>query len=334
MATIDSTKLQNTYQTYFAKQLLEHAVQELVLDQFGKKAELPAKSGSKTIRWFMPNTADASQVKQLSEGVPISDYREISYSYVEATLEQYGEAAKITDVATMTALLDALKQSIETMGEDCALFADNKVRGVLTHPSEGLSKRYPSGIANFDALKVKSNEEGKLTAKDILDAVTQLKINRAKPQGAGYVAVVCPQVQADLIRDSDLLDPAKYQNEGRIAKGEIGMVWGARIVSHTNPKQEIEQEGAHSNVFQPGNVNKTGFVYSTYVLGKDAYGIPKLSGTQSPFKPSIIINDKPDSMNPLNQFMTVGWKAFWAAKVLDKSKGITLRSKATFKQAA
>jgi len=333
MATIDSTKLTNQYQTYFAKHLLKHAVQELVLDQFGKQAELPAKSGSKTIRWFMPNTADASQVQSLAEGVPISNFREISYSYVEATLEQFGEAAKITDVVTMTALFDALKQSIQTMGEDCALFADTYIRNTLSRASSGLSKRY-AGADDFNDLKSKTNAQGKLTAQDILDSVTDLKINRAKPQGAGYVCVICPQVQRDLIRDSDLLDPAKYQDQSRIAKNEIGMVWGARIVSHTNPYQEDETEGTYAATFDPTGTNTTGLIYSTYVLGKDAYGVPKLSGTQSPWKPSIIINNKPDSMNPLNQFMTAGWKSYWTAKVLDRNKGITIRSKATYKKAA
>jgi len=326
MATIDSTKLINTYQTYFAKQLLEHAVQELVLDQFGKQAELPAKSGSKTIRWFMPNTADASQVQALAEGVPITNFREISYSFIEAKLEQFGEAAKITDVVTMTALFDALKQSIQTMGEDCALFADTKIRRVLSDPTSGLSKRY-AGADDFNDLKTKTPVQGKLNAQDILDAVTQLQIDRAKPIGAGYVCVLCPQVQRDLIRDSDLLEPAKYQTESRIAKNEIGMVWGARIVNHTNPQIEVVTEGAPAT-----STNSADLIYSTHILGRDAYGVPKLSGTQSPWKPSIIINNKPDSMNPLNQFMTAGWKSFWTAKVLDKSKGITIRSKATYKK--
>jgi len=325
MATIDSTKLTNQYQTYFAKQLLEHAVQELVLDQFGKQAELPAKSGSKTIRWFMPGTAKANEVQALSEGVPITNFREISYSFVEATLQQYGEAAKITDVVTMTALFDALKQSIQTMGEDCALFADTTVRRVLSDPSSGLTKTYAGGSTDFNDLKTKTTAQGKLKAQDILDAVTQLQVNRAKPVGAGYVCVLCPQVQRDLIRDSDLLDPAKYQTESRIAKNEIGMVWGARIVSHTNPQIEDATEGT------PVSILPAEPIYSTYILGRDAYGVPKLSGTQSPWKPSIIINDKPDSGNPLNQFITAGWKSYWTAKVLDKSRGITLRSKATFK---
>jgi len=332
MPVTTSKSLANTYQTHFSRKLLGHAVQELVLDQFGQAGDLPKNTGSKTIRWFAPGVADASAVQTLQEGVPISTFREIKYEHTEATLSQYGEATKITDVASMTALFDALKQSIQSMGEDCALFADSHVRTVLSLPTGGLMKRYAGGAADFDALKAKSNADGKLTAQDILDAVTQLQVNRAPKLGAGYVCVVCPQVQRDLIRDSDLLDPAKYQKEDRIAKNEIGMVWGARIVFHTNPQKEDEVEGTHTDTFDPATgTNKTGFIYSTYVLGRDAYGVPKLAGTQSPYRPQVIINNKPDKSDPLNQFITAGWKSYWAAKVLKHRWGITLRSKATWK---
>lgn len=330
MATIDTSSLSDQYQTYFSKQLLDHAVQKVVLDQFALKADLPKKKGAKTIRWFRPGAADATQVQTLSEGTPINTFRSITYAYVEATLAQYGEAAKITDIVTMTELFDALKQAIETMGEDCALHADGIVRAVLSHASTGLTKRYSGAAADFAALQALSLANGKITAADILDSVTKLEINRAPKLGAGYVALVVPQIQRDLIRDSDLLDPAKYQDKAMIAKGEIGMAWGARIVGHTNPFTEDETEGTHATSFSAAGTNTTGFIYSTYIVGRGAYGTPKLEGTQSPMKPSIIINNKPDKSDPLNQFMTAGWKSFWTAKVLNANFGICLRSKSTF----
>jgi len=329
MAVTDLSTLTDTYQTYFSKQLLDHAINTLVLDQFALKADLPAKKGSKTIRWFRPGAADASQVQSLTEGVAISTFRSVSYAYVEAIMVQYGEAAKITDVVTMTELFDALKQAIETMGEDCALHADNIVGAVLSHASTGLTKRY-SGSTTFAGLQALSLANGKITGADILDSVTALRVNKTPKLGAGYVAMYCPQVQRDLLRDADLLDAAKYQDKSLIAKGEVGMAWGARLVEHTNPFTEDETEGTLATSFSSGGTNTTGFIYSTHIVGKGAYGTPKLAGTQSPSKPSIIINNKPDKSDPLNQFMTAGWKSFWAAKVLNANFGITLRSKSTW----
>jgi N4-gp56 family major capsid protein len=326
MAVTTQSTLTDLYQTHFSKNLLDHAVQALVLDQFGMPAELPKNRGSLTIRWFRPGVADASQVQTLSEGTPINTFRNVTYSYVEATLGQYGEAAKITDVVTMTGLFDALKQSISTMGDDCAEHANQIVRNVLAHQSTGLTKRYGQGLADFTALSAATKANGKIVATDVLDAVTQLRINRAKHIGAGFVGVLCPQVERDLLRDSDVLDPAKYQDKSAIAKAEVGMLHGVRWVMHTQPFIEDETEGT----FDSTDDNADGLIYSTFILGKDCYGVPKLAGTQSPFKPSIIINDKPDKSDPLNQFMTAGWKSFWAAKVLNANFGINIRSKATF----
>jgi N4-gp56 family major capsid protein len=330
MATIDSASLADQYQTYFSKKLLDHAQHELVLDQFALKADLPKKKGAKTIRWFRPGEADASQVQTLSEGVPISTFRSITMGYVEATMAQYGEAAKITDIVTMTELFDALQQSIDTMGEDCALHSDRLVATGLSHASTGLTKRYSGGAANFAALQALSNANGKVTGADILDAVTKLKTAKAKKLGAAFVCMFVAQVQRDLLRDGDILDPAKYQDRTPIAKGEIGMVWGARMVEHTNPFVEDETEGTYDDTFDAGGTNTTGLIYSTYIVGKGAYGTPKLEGTQSPNKPQVIINNKPDKSDPLNQFMTAGWKSYWAYKTLNSAWGICLRSKTTW----
>jgi N4-gp56 family major capsid protein len=322
MAVTTQSTLTSQYQTYFSTKLLDYAIQNLVLDQFALKAELPKNRGDQTIRFYRPGVADNTQVQALTEGTPIATFRNISYTTVDVTLVQYGEAAKITDIVTMTALLDVLKQTITTMGEDCALHADTIVRNTLSHQTTGLTKRYSGGAANFAGLVALSNANGKITGADVLDAVTALQVARAPLAGAAYACMICPQVQRDLLRDTDIIDPAKYQDKSVIAKGEVGMAWGARIITHTNPFIEDTTEGTYAN-----SGNK---IYSSYIVGRGAYGTPKLAGTQSPLKPSLIINDKADKSDPLNQFMTAGWKSYWAASTLNAAFGVTLRSRAVF----
>lgn len=330
MATTDTSTLTNTYQTYFSKKLLEHAIQELRLNEFAMEAELPRNVGSLEIRWFRPGTADATQVQTLAEGTPISTFRNVTYSPVSATLVQYGEAAKITDVVTMTGLFDALKQNIETMGEDCALHADTLTRNALSHASTGLTKMYAQGQTTFAGLIGQTVAASKLTGVDLLRAATRLKINRAPRIGGNYVAIIPPQCSFDIMRDGDFLDTAKYSNAQALYKGEIGTLWGVRCVEATNPFQEDETEGTHTDTFNAAGSNTTGLVYSTIVTGRNSYGTPKLAGTQSPQKPSIIINNKADKSDPLNQFVTAGWKSFWVAKVLNANFGVCLRARSAF----
>lgn len=330
MAVTDTGTLTNTYHTYFSKKLLDHAVQELRLNEFAMEAELPRNVGSKEIQWYRPGVGDATQVQTLSEGTPISTFRNVTYTPVTATLVQYGEAAKITDVVTMTGLFDALKQNIDTMGEDCALQADTLTRGALTHASTGLTKMYAQGQTTFAGLIGQTVAASKLTGTDLLRAATRLKINRAPRIGGNYVAIIPPQCSFDIMRDGDFLDTAKYSNSQALYKGEIGSLWGVRCVEATNPHQEDETEGTHTDTFNVAGSNTLGLVYSTIVTGRASYGVPKLAGTQSPSKPTVIINNKADKADPLNQFITAGWKAFWAAKVLNPAFGICLRARSAF----
>ena len=330
MATTTSTTLSALYQTHFSKKLLDHAVQELRLNEFAMEAELPKNLGSKVIQWFRPDVGAASNVQTLTEGTPISTFRDVTYSAVSATLAQYGEAAKITDIVNMTSLFDALSQSIDTMGEDCALFADELTRAQLIHASTGLTKMYAQGLADFAATIAATVAASKLTGADLLRAATRLLINRAPKIDGNYVAIIPPQCSYDIKRDGDFLETAKYSNAKALYKNEIGTLWGVRCVEATNPHMEDETEGTYDSDLSGGSGNTLGLVYSTIVTGKGAYGVPKLAGTQSPWKPSIIINDKPDKSDPLNQFVTAGWKSFWTAKVLNANYGICLRGRSGF----
>lgn len=330
MAVTTSTTLSNTYQTHFSKKLLAHAVQELRLNEFALQAELPKNLGSKVIQWFRPAVAAASNVQTLVEGTPISTFRDVTYETVSATLAQYGEAAKITDVVTMTGLFDALSQNIETMGDDCALHADETTRNVLCHASTGLTKMYAQSLTSFANLAAASVALSKLTGADLLRAATKLQINRAPRIDSGYVAIVPPQSSFDIKRDGDFIDTAKYSNAKAIYKGEIGTLWGVRVVEATNPFTEDETEGTYDADLSGGAVNTLGLVYTTIVTGKGAYGTPKLAGTASPWKPSVIIVDKADKSDPLNQFMTAGWKNYWASVVLNANYGIALRGRSGF----
>jgi hypothetical protein len=66
--------------------------------------------------------------------------------------------------------------------------------------------------------------------------------------------------------------------------------------------------------------------------------VPKLSGSKAgsdPRMPSMIVLSQPDKADPLNQIVTIGWKAFYQAALFltneasDKPHLVQLRAKAT-----
>jgi N4-gp56 family major capsid protein len=101
-----TTTLSNQYQRYFNKVLLETAQHELVYNQFGAKRQLPRGVGAKDIRFFRRVAANSADVQSLAEGVPISLFKDITYSPVDATLAQIVKRPE-RDLVGWTALLDA-----------------------------------------------------------------------------------------------------------------------------------------------------------------------------------------------------------------------------------
>lgn len=334
----------NRLQTYFSKKLLEHAKHTLRLSEFGMKGELPANSGSKTIRFFRKREADSSQVGKLTEGVAIATFTEAALTYVDATLIQVGEATKISDVLQMIDIFPALKMNIESMGEDCALKCDDMCRNAIVsnaaiaahgligtettlYNSNGLSERF-AGVSNtlnsatdFGAFNSLSAANAKITRARALGCVTQLATKKAPKINGKYVGLISPEVKHDFMQDGDVLAAFQQSTPDRLWKGQLGDVDGVTYVEATNPFREGATYGTYS---------ASGANFTTLFLGKDAFGVPKLGGTASPWSPSVNILNKADKSDPANQFALAVWKAFYTAILLNANFVVAFRSKSTF----
>jgi N4-gp56 family major capsid protein len=324
MAINTTTSISNQYQNYFSKQLLDHAVHNLNLNDYAKMADLPRGMGAKAISFFRPVTAASANVQSLTEGTPISTFTDLTYTKVDVTLAQIGEAMSFTDILSWTSLLNVMKDGVVLLGEDCALKADDLTLAALCHATTGLTKRYSGGAASWAALAALTNDQGKFQMTDGLDAVTALKIAKAPRKNGAYIGIVGPQISRDLQRDPEWIGVSTYSAARQIFKGEAGELYGVRYVENTNPWGEDADAGAEGT-----RVTSGAEIWVSIFTGKDAYGVVKLAGG-SHASPQIIINDKPDKSDPLNQKIIVGWKAFYAAAVLNAAFGIALRSRTLY----
>ena len=347
MTTLHPTGIASTMQTYFSKRLLEVQVDNLRLAQFGLKAPLPPRSNTKTVRWFKPAGADtalkgapvsAASVAALTEGVPVTSYREINYTYVEAALAQYGEAAKISDVLDLVSAYEPLKQVVATFGLDAALSADTLCRQALVGPG-GLthnrnndlgcerfagvdwSPQTSTSAQCFDALRALAAPSARMSRATLLGCVTRLAANKAPAIGGRYIALISPEVHHDLVQDSDYLRAFQGAGFKGPFNGAIGTVDGVEFVEATNPHRESAEFGTY---------DPAGNILTSLVLGAGAFGVPQLAGGASPYKPAVTILRDADKSDPLNQFILAGWKVFYAAKGLDPLNVVAVRSKTTF----
>lgn len=334
MPVIDSSYVSATLQPFFQKKLLEKAIQATFLVDYAQQAELPRRAGANTMRFFRPAVADLSATgapAQLTEGVAPTARRAISYSTVDITPIQIGQTSETTDVADNIGLFDYMKNAIDLMGEEFALDVETRLRDPLCHPSTGLTKRYGQGKANYAALAAASAAAGCIVPSDLLDGMTALKINRAPKINGAYVAYLCPQVSRDVMNNAEFREVVRQNYADKIFKGEVGDYYGCRIVEGTVPFQEDETEGTFASTFSGAGTNTTGFIYTNFILGKGAYGAANMKSMGSSLKkPTIVVNDKADKSDPLNQKIIVGWKAYWGQANLAKPWGIALRTKSQF----
>jgi len=334
-----SSDLSSQYREHFESQLLTYAVQATRKAEFGQKAPLPKGIGSKQISFFKYGAPDATMIKDITSSGdevlastaynPIDVFntsastgdggRQLSLSKVTATLEQIGQVVVISDVLNNTEFLNSLAQATKTNGEDAALKCDNIVRDqlCLTVAGGGGATNLSSGAQGGNTMFAGTADDltalggsAKCSAADVLDVVTQLRINRAPEINGGYVSIAAPQVLRDLMRDNDWLNAATRSNVGALYNGEVGSLYGVRFVEDTNPHRVDDAADANHDTFAA-----TGDAFCTLFLGGEAFGVPALSG-DSPMSPSIQIVDTPDKKDPLNQVVTVGFKTMYTAKVL------------------
>lgn len=350
MAVTTSSTLSSQYQAYFSKELLKYATQALVLDQFAKKAALPKQNGNKSITMFRFGAPSTSSIAALTEGTAISsaNYRALALTSITKSLSQYGQVIGLTDILTASGLFNAMEQASKTTGEDAALHFDTLTRNTLVGSvaagtgaenggtldnSDTLTERYAGGAASFSALNSDTAATSKMSASDVLDAVTNLKINRAPEIGGTYVGVVAPQVGRDLQRDADWIDAATRSNVQALYKGEIGNLYGVRFIESTNPFISAGSATvADRYVYSTAGGSGTGTgadIYASLFLGGEAYGVPMLTG-DSPMSPKVIITDTADKADPLNQTVTVGFKSYWTALRLNPAYYIVFRSKSGY----
>lgn len=326
LMTTGSGGLTPEYQTYYDKQLLAHAMPLIVTAQFAQKKPFPKNKGATTIRYFRPQIADRTRVSSLTEGVPITTYAEITYTPIDVSLAQYGEASKISDIVSYTDLFSTLDGSTRMMGEDAGVHADFLCVTKIVTGTNAANKRYAGGAATYAALAALSAANGAITIKDLLGAYTRLTRTKAKkPEGRAYATIISPEQAYDIMNDQKFIDTGtKREGQNGIFNGEIGTWYGNRILVTTEGWSENATEGVYDGTIVAGTS-----IFTAMVLGREALGAPIMAG-QSPFSPSIIVNDKADSGNPLKQFITAGWKAYWATVMLNDLWAVTLRSKSSY----
>lgn len=220
--------------TFYSMELLEEAKPNLVHNQFNKHVPLPAGKG-KTIEWRKFSNFDKATTP-LTEGVT-PDGHGLVVSTVTATVDQYGDWSRVSDVLQMTAIDPVIVEYTDRHASNMGLTLDTIARNAL---QSGTQVIYAPNISGSTETPVTSRAAmdgtGKLTGKLVAKAATALKKKNAPTINGDYVAIIHPSVAYDLRRDPEWLEAHKYAAPEEIYTGEIGKLHGVRFVESTEAK--------------------------------------------------------------------------------------------------
>lgn len=279
-----SSALSAGMQTYYNRELLRTFEPNLVHLQFGDEHRMPPHSGLvMNMRKLIPLETNT---KALSEGDPGESVM-LAETEVTVQLQQYGEYARCTDKLDLTHLdMDIMRRT--------KLFGDAGARSIDAVVREELAKCANVIYAGGKASRAELTAADKLTSRELRKAVKTLKRNHAQTFGGYFVAIIGPDTMYDLQEDEAFVKVSQYQDKENIYTGEVGRLFGVRLVETTEAK-----------IFEGAGASGAD-VASVIVLGQYAYGVTSLKGA----KPRVIVKPagSAGTADPLDQISTVGWK--------------------------
>lgn len=310
MASNNTTStLTDSMQTFYDKVFLQRAKYMMKHDYFAKKKRIPANSG-KTVSFTRYTPLDAI-TSSITEGQNPSAVA-MTDTAVTATLAPYGSYTTTSTLFSLTGLDKGLKEQVSLMGQNAGESIDYLIREELASGGTDLlpgSVAATTDIASSDTFDIAFVRKAERT----------LKTNRAPLLSDGsYGCIINHYAAYDLEGDTTTggwIDANKYATPEALKRGEIGKMYNVRFVETNYGK--LEEDGGSSTV---------DLVHSFFV-GDNSYATVDLNGGG---KKVIVKRPGPNSTdNPIDMFMTIGWKVYFAPKVLNSDwvlDGVTAAS--------
>jgi N4-gp56 family major capsid protein len=345
------TSLPRVAQGVYNRELLSRAQPYLCHQKYGQTKSLSTRSGTQMVfrRWEKL----AQVTTPLTEGVTPSGVSPTKTDVV-ATLQWFGSYIPITDKIELThvdpiitefsALMgENMGESIDTIHANALSGGTNWVRvqdddaGTLDlamHPvgsSVSDARNTVAGTLCRSALDYAIRTLDGALAKTFSPQVNAGSGEHTYPIAAAYYCLIHTDQIHDLYtakggfmiyntttgilsRDTAFTPVEQYASQAGVQTNEVGKYRNIRFIATTNLKIWADAGYAVSGLGLKSTTGTSADVYSTLVLGRDAYGIVPLAGNSA----KIIVKPRTSggTGDPLEQRSTIGWKAITCPAVI------------------
>jgi N4-gp56 family major capsid protein len=307
---------------YAATEMLSHAEPILVLSKFGQSKPLPANKAD-TVKFRRPVPFTVSTAPLVEGATPSS--QQMSYEDVTVQLQQYGAVTEITDKVQDLAEDPVLKDASMLSGEQAAETIEMVTYGAI--------KAGTNVFYDTSAHTTRASVDSKLTLNRLHAVTRSLRANRGKAVTSmlasspgyatraiegGYIAFGHTDLEHDIRGLSGFLPVAQYGSRQPLCPEELGSVENVRFILSPLlvPFQAAGAAVGATGMIADDSTNID--VYPLIIIAKEAYGLVPLKGKNS-ITPTVLNPGTPSKSDPLGQVGFVGWKTYFAAKILNEN---------------
>ena len=306
-----------------ATEMLSHAEPVIVLGKFGQSKPLPPNKAD-TVKFRRPVPFIVSIAPLVEGATPTT--QAMVYEDVTIQIQQYGAVTEITDKVEDLAEDSVLKDAAMLSGEQAAEVLELVTWGAI---KAGVNVFYDT-IGHTSRAQVNSP----VTVSRIRAVSRALRANRAKfvttmldpsPNYAtraiegGFIVFAHTDLENDFRALTNFIPVASYGSREPLCPEEFGSLENMRIILSPLLGPIVGAGAAtSSSVGMLPNSAAAVDVYPIIIIGKEAYGLVPLKGRNA-ITPTVLNPGTPSKSDPLGQVGFVGWKTYFAAKILNEN---------------
>lgn len=292
MASTKTVNIPGNIRAVYSKEIIRQAQPKLRFAQFAKKkTDLQTAPGG-AIKFT--KYSSIGRGGKLTEGINISE-KAMSSSEKTVTVEEYGNAVKVTEKALQLSVHDELSEAASALAMDMALVLDEEIRDVAlttTNQIYGGGKTAVGDLVAGDGF----------TTQTIKDAVEALATNNApKIDGQYYVCIAHPHQLRQLRDDIHWINAHSYVGVDNVYRGEVGMFEGVRFVETTQmPHNSATESLAKYGIGIP--------TWEAVIFGENAFA----------WAEALPVEMRDDGVTDYGRMHGLAWYAIWGFDVIEE----------------
>lgn len=316
-ATTDLTTLPK----YYDKVFLERLQPGPIFMDYCLMKPLPQGSGTTANFPRMSVSSTTVSAYKLTQGTVISTEK-IADVQISASIEQFGNAKALWDLTELTELSTEVEETVKEIADQAKNIIDRRIRdcaygtsaipyGSGSATGSGFSVQFadlnPSASTFSAGQTYMTPGVSGITAAMVRKWAKILKQRNVQPLDNGFYALVCHSDTAMALQaDSSWQTAYQYTDPENIRKGIAGTYAGVLV--------QVD-----NNIFTSAVGSGGATVYYSVLLGHGGLGATMLNGGVQTFTKR---SGDQDTSNPINQYITFGWKINFVPVTLNVSCGL------------